>query len=283
MRFRRPKQFECAAALALCCCTGCGGFVVDEGVFPLPAIHIVFPTPDQYGLAYEQLELETPGGSTIFAWFVPAEDARATVLINHGALFNRSSYGGQLVLFHDLRCHVMIADYRGFGESFELARLDTILDDANVALEHVRRRSEPGTDRIIIYGVSMGTMPTLAQAATQSPDVAGVILEGVVQQQLLPAFAFQILGIAPSPEAFTRIPASLDPMVNAPLVTVPKLFIHSIADEVTPLTGAQQLFEASPEPKRFAQVTGIHGLSIYADPSYVKYMSDFLDEVAGAE
>lgn len=263
--------------------SGCGGFVVDDGILPLPTIHLIFPTPDQYGIDYEQVELKTPSGASMFAWYVSADDARATVVINHGALFNRSSYAGHIAMFHDLGFNVMIADYRGFGESYEFASLYTVLDDANTALEYVRQRNEAGTDRIILYGISMGTMPSLAQAAAQPADVVGVIVEGVVQQELLGDFAFQILGIPPSPEAHTQIPASLDPLANAPKILMPKLFIQSIADEITPFIGAQQLFELSPEPRQLAPVTGIHGLSVYADPNYMQIVADFLDGVTGGE
>ena len=259
---------------------GCGGFVVDEGIFPLPTVHILFSTPTDYGMAFDQFEISMPGDAQIYAWFVPAENARATVLFNHGALFNRSSYVGHIALLHDLGCNVMIYDYRGFGESYDAATLDSVVEDAQAALAVTLDRPETTADRIIIYGVSMGTMVSLAQAAENPTGVIGVILEGVVHQEYLTAEGFHVLGIVPSSNAHTRIPPSLDPFVNAPNVSMPKLFIHSTTDHVTPFVGAQKLFELCPEPKQLMSTTGIHGLSMYADPAFAENLAHFMDDLA---
>jgi hypothetical protein len=264
---------------SLLACAGCGGFLVENGIFPLPTIHIISPTPAARGLAYETVTTESANGETIYGWFIPAEGATATILFNHGALFNRSTYVDHIELFHDLGCHVLIMDYQGFGESLALARLGTVLDDANAALDYLRSRPEPGTDQIVIYGVSMGTMPTLAQAAAGHADVVGIILEGVVQQTRLSSVGYFLLGIEPSPEAFDRIPSELDPFAHIGTITIPKLLIQSREDDVTPFTGAQDLFDMAIEPKTLAESTGFHGLSIGADPAYAGHVQAFLEAV----
>lgn len=279
-QWKLPRTRCALALLALAALHGCGGFAVDDGILPLPTIHFVFPTPDMYGLAYEQVELVASNGKPIYGWFVPADNPRATVVIDHGALFNRAIEAPHIALFHELRCHVMIVDYQGFGESAALARLDTILDDANVGLEYARARSAGSTDRIVIFGISMGTLPALAQAADNAPDVVGVILEGVVQQDVLAGFGYQLLGVPPSPEAFTRIPDELIPQKNVPRINMPKLFVQSREDELTPFVGAERLNELASEPKQLVAVTGGHGLSVYTDPTYADKIRAFLDDVA---
>ena len=259
--------------------TGCGGFVTDTGIFPLPAIHFIFETPENAGMAYEQLQLKSANGQAIYGWFVPAEGAKATILIHHGALFNRSTYIPFFRIFHDHGYHVLIYDYQGFGESFVLASLETTLDDANAALAHLRGRTEPGTDKIVIFGNSMGTLPALAQAAETPAGVVGVIVEGAVQQQWLSDVGFFLLGILPSPGAIARIPPELDPVINVRRVKLPKLFMHSVEDDVTFFPGAKILFDEAIEPKTLASLTGVHGLGFEQDPAYLEHLLSFLEGV----
>ena len=46
---------------------------------------------------------------------------------------------------------------------------------------------------------------------------------------------------------------------------------------MTPFVGAVQLFELATEPKQFAPVVGVHGLSILSDPTYVLHINSFID------
>lgn len=275
----KESLLRLAVVTSLLVFPGCGGFLVEDGIFPLPTIHIISPTPAVKGLSYETVTTESANGETIYGWFIPAEGAAATILFDHGALFNRSTYVDHIELFHDLGCHILIMDYQGFGESLALARLDTVLADANAALDYLRSRPEPGTDQIVIYGISMGTLPALAQAAAGSADVVGVMVEGIVQQKRLSNVGYILLGIAPSPEAFSRLPPSLDPFSHVTKITIPKLFIQSLDDTITPFTGAKDLFEMAAKPKTLAKSTGFHGLSISSDPAYAGHVRAFLDEV----
>lgn len=270
-------------ALLLCIpltTTGCETGVVDSDVPLMPVARYVFPTPDLVGLTYENIELEASNGETIYAWFIPKENARATVLINHGAVFSRSWPLPQIVMFHDLGCHVMIADYQGFGESTGVATIGTVLGDANTSLTYVRSCGREGTDRIVLYGVSMGTMPAMAQAADALPDIVGLMIEGTVELESLTDLGYEFMGIRPSAGASSFIPAELDPLLTAPRIVTPTLFLQSAEDAITPFAGAERLFNHCPGPKRLITLVGIHGLGVFMDPGYADFVSDFLDEVA---
>ncbi len=270
-----------ACCLVLPCCCGCGAFQVEGGLYPLPAIHIVYPRPSDVGLAFEDVQLTAANGQTLYAWFIPAQNARAMMLLHHGAVANRSSGLAHCRLLHDLGCHVFIHDYQGFGESWALATLETILPDADVALSYVQQRNQASGLPIIVFGASMGTLPTFAQAARGPAGVAGVIVEGSCVPRVLPSFLFPVIGIVPSPEAFLNVPAELDPLANVPLITLPKLFIHPPNDTQTPIAGARELYAAAVEPKQFQEVAGDHLLAISADANYQAIIAAFLDEVVG--
>jgi len=260
---------------------GCGAFQVDGGLYPLPAIHVVYPRPSDVGLASEDVQMTAGNGQTLYAWFIPAHEPRATVLFHHGAIANRSSCLKHARLLHELGCNVLLYDYQGFGESWSLATLDTILSDADRALAHLQERGQTGALPIVMFGASLGTLPTYAQSARGPAGVVGVIGEGSCVPQALPRWLFPVLGIAPSPEAFLNVPAALDPLTNVPLITLPKLFLHSPTDPQTPIAGAQELFAVAVEPKEFREVAGGHLDAVAVDPNYATLISGFLDEVVG--
>lgn len=284
---RPPSSWASAALLLMLSLLGAGGcfagggFSVDGGVFPLPVIHVVSPWPSAFGLAYEDVQLTSPNGELLYGWYIPVDNARATVLIHHGAVANRSSTAAHYRLYHELGCNVFTYDYQGFGESPQIATLDTILPDADTALAYVQGRRQAGSGPIILFGASMGTLPTFAQAARNPDGVAAIVVEGCFQPPDLPSFSFYFLGITPSPEAFLHIPQALNPDANAPLVTLPKLFMQSRADTTTLFADAQALFNASVEPKTFHEVIGGHLEAVLLDPHYEDYVGDFLDQVVG--
>jgi len=263
--------------------TGCGAFATDSGIYPLPTVRIVFPSPDFFGLEYDILELETPRGTVNFAWFIPAENARATVVFHHGAVINRSAMHDTYRLLNANGLNVLIHDYEGFGESFSLvARLETILEDANTALATAQARTGEGTDKIIVFGSSMGTMPAFAQAADMPDNVVAVIVEGSFNQSL-PAIAYILLGLQPDPVSFSLIPDELDPLRNAPQVQLPTLFLHSRDDRTTPISGARALFDLVPAQKQFEELVGGHIASVTADPTYEDKLMSFIDDVLDGE
>lgn len=276
--FRRRLVLAALSFLGLLGGTGCGAFVVEGGVFPLPTIHVVYPVPLQIGIPFETVLIDSPTGP-MFAWFIPADGARGTVFINHGAVTNRAAYLLHYQLLHELGYNVFIYDYQGFGENFNVALIDNILGDADRALQALQSRTDPGTDKIVIFGLSMGTLPSMAQAAKNPDRVVGVMLEGSFIQEALPPTSFLALGIVPSPLAYSHIPQSMNPATNVPLITVPKLFLQSRDDTVTPYDSATELYNLANEPKEFVPLSGLHTYSVLFDLNYGPKLKEFLDIV----
>jgi len=286
---QKGRQPVCAsiplACMLLLLCSGCGSFAVDEGLYPLPAIHVVYPNPSDVGLAYEDVQLTAANGQTLYGWYIPASQPRGTILIHHGAVANRSSGTAHYLLLHDLGCNIFTYDYEGFGENWSLATLAAILPDADLALDHVQGRRRLDDLPIVIMGASLGTMPAFAQAARNPPGVVALVVEGTSVPQNLPVFVYPMIGMTPSPEAYLHFPDELSPLnpeVNVPLITLPKLFIHSRDDTMTPIAGARTLYELAVEPKEFEEVTGEHLMAVSADAEhYRQIFSSFLDRVLG--
>lgn len=279
----RPSSlWYCGTALAACLLNGCAVEPIEEGWFTPPAQKPILFPPSAAGLAYEPIEIDAPAGHTIYGWFIPADDAPATVLINHGAVFNRSALFSYYLALHDLGYNVMVYDYQGFGEGSGFANLGTLIPDADAALEYVLSRSDPGTDRVILFGISLGTLPTLAQAAQPPPGVVGVTVDGSFDGYSLPLTSYLAVGVIPFPEVLQKVYAAypeLEPTQYVGLIMLPKLFLQSPQDIVTPLAGARQLFELATEPKHFCEVFGGHVLSSVLDRGYTDCVAAFLDGV----
>lgn len=272
-------------ALVFSALPGCATEPVGDGLFAAPAQNSILFTPDVLGLTFEHVELQvdSPAPHNVYAWFIPAEGAPGTVLIHHGSLFNRSAMFDYYSLMHDLGWNVFVYDYQGYGESLLQPSLESLLPDADAALRYVQRLGAAGSERTVLFGVSLGTLPTLAQAARNPEGVVGVILQGSFVPDLLPPKSFLLAGVVPLPEVIARLPSELDPYGNIGQSTLPKLFLQSPQDLTTPIEGARRLFDLAIEPKQFNEVFGGHALAPVFDLGFRKYVAAFLDEMVDLE
>lgn len=270
-----------ALLLTLAMLAGCATEPFGDGLFSPPAQNVVLFAPDAFALAYQTIELpvDRPAPHVVTGWFIPASAARGTVLLNHGSLFNRSLYFDYYTLLHDLGWNVFVYDYQGFGESRDLPSLESLVPDADAALFYVQNRVADAGRPIVLFGISLGTLPTLTHAARNPDGVAGVVLQGSFVPDLLPPKSYLLAGILPLPEVIARRPQELDPYQNIEQITLPKLFLQSPQDLTTPIEGARRLFELAIEPKKFLEITGGHALAPVLDPDYPGYLLSFLDEV----
>jgi uncharacterized protein len=233
-------------------------------------------SPGLLGVDYEELVLTNRQGQSVHAWFMPVENPAGTVLIHHGAVTNRSAAFGNYLFIRRFGYNVMVYDYQGFGENPNPAALKTVMADADAALAWLQGSKRPGTDRIVLYGVSLGTLPTIAQAARQPEKVVGIILEGSFTADSLPSWAYLLMGILPWAVDVEAAYPELDSKTNITHVTVPILFIQSRDDTITPFAGAEQLYGLAHEPKQFVEVYGEHTTSWISDLRYAKILRDYL-------
>ena len=90
-------------------------------------------TPGDVGLRWEDVTLTTADGVRLHAWYVPAENARGTLLFCHGNGGNLSWRVDSLRIFHDLGLSSFIFDYRGYGQSEGVPSPEGLARDARAA------------------------------------------------------------------------------------------------------------------------------------------------------
>ena len=105
--------------------------------------HTLDRTPDDYSMDYQSIYLQTPDGEFIHAyWIYQAEDVHSstTLLYLHGAGGNISHRLEVVRLFYDnLRCNILIIDYRGECASLKATNPDEA--DREMRVNCVRSRS----------------------------------------------------------------------------------------------------------------------------------------------
>ncbi len=132
--------------------------------------------PDALDLTYETLEVPTPDGLRLPAWFIPAGPARAPgVVLVHGWESARDRTLPHAQVLHAAGFHVLTFDVRGHGangpETLPMS-VGEFAADARAAVAAMLAR--PEVSRVAILGHSMGAAGSLVAAAAD-PDIAAVI------------------------------------------------------------------------------------------------------------
>lgn len=231
-------------------------------------------TPADAGLRYEDVALTADDGVRLHAWYVPAENARATLLFCHGNGGNLSWRVESLRIFHDLGLSSFVFDYRGYGRSEGSPSPEGIARDARAAWNWLQDRGVASGD-IVLFGRSLGGAVALELTRSVRPRV--LILEstfaspfGVLHLDFMaPLLRAAVGDIWNSREAAERL-------------TVPTLCIHSPDDGIVPFREGRRLYEAVAGEKAFVEIRGSHnGGFLRSREIYVPALDRFLTEHFG--
>jgi fermentation-respiration switch protein FrsA (DUF1100 family) len=112
-------------------------------------------------------------------WYLTKENSDAIILLLHGNTRNLYSYPWTNIInsLSKLNADVFAIDYRGYGRSTGEPSFKGIYQDAEGALDYLEKHN-PENKPIIIYGLSMGSIPAVKVATRKG--VSGLILEGLI-------------------------------------------------------------------------------------------------------
>lgn len=229
-------------------------------------------TPADVGLAYEDIRLTTTDGETLHAWWIPHENAFATLLFFHGNAGNISGRIGTIQSLRRLGVNIFILDYRGYGSSTGAPSEEGIYLDAETAWQHlVRDRSIPSSG-IIIHGRSLGGGP--AAWLAERVRCAALILESTFTS--IPDAATHHYPYLPV-RLLARI--DFDTLTRVSRCRCPVLVMHSPDDDVVPFKQGERLFDVAAEPKKFVELSGRHNeRHPEGEPRYLAGLSAFLSD-----
>ncbi|MBM3573260.1 MAG: alpha/beta hydrolase, partial [Alphaproteobacteria bacterium] len=132
-------------------------------------------TPEAAGLSdMRRLDLVAEDGVQLVAWYKPAATGRhPTVLYLHGNAGSIAHRGPKVRPLLGAGLGALLLSWRGYGGGAGSPSEVGLGADARAGLAALRRMGVP-SDRIVIYGESLGTALAVKLGATQ--PVAGLIL-----------------------------------------------------------------------------------------------------------
>jgi fermentation-respiration switch protein FrsA (DUF1100 family) len=228
-------------------------------------------TPQQIGLAFEDVELITEDKVRLHGWFIPSDNARGTVLFFHGNAGNISHRLDSIATFNRMRLNVFIFDYRGYGQSQGRVTETGTYRDAEAAWSYLVETRGIGASNIIVFGRSLGASIAAWLASQYTP--AALILESGFSS--VPSMAQRMYPFLPV-KWLARF--SYDTRQYVSTIACPLLVVHSKNDEIIPYTEGRLVFDAAPANKQFLEIRGGHNDGfIVTGQKYTDGLNTFVD------
>ncbi|KAI5107872.1 monoacylglycerol lipase ABHD12, partial [Silurus meridionalis] len=227
------------------------------------------------------------------AWYEQSLGNGSPVFIyNHGNAGNRASPPhrvGVSKILSALGYHVLVMDYRGFGDSSGEPTMPGLVTDALYLYHWVRARSKDS--QVFIWGHSIGTGVTTSavvklQEQGSPPDA--VILEGSFLDSKVPKgvphlflwyyWRFPYIQYYFSQDTIKANKVQVSNSENVKQMRTPLMILHSKDDHLTPIRMAEELYKTAksvlPEEKvRLVAFEASHGYrhnGLYRDPRLPK-------------
>jgi fermentation-respiration switch protein FrsA (DUF1100 family) len=266
----------CAGVLAsaLGCVSGPNGAITNVPLLSVEQSLIFWPSHYPAGdwsldPGVEDVWLTTEDGTRINGWYAECKDPRAVVLYAHGNGGSIADLRPILRVFHDqLRCSLLLFDYRGYGRSSGSPSEQGLYEDARTARAWLANRAGIALNDVVLAGHSLGGAVMVDLAANAKVIPRGLILESVFTS--LPETAANHL---PTSELLMQM--QFDSLSKIPNYRGPLLQTHGDSDDVIPFFLGRKLFKAANEPKQFVPIHG-GGHNDPPAPDYVEALDHFL-------
>jgi fermentation-respiration switch protein FrsA (DUF1100 family) len=206
----------------------------DTSNMPLPIQDVWFTAKD---------------GVKLHGWYIPSDEAVATLLFFHGNAGNITDRLGNIFFLHHLQLNVFIFDYRGFGRSEGDPDEDGIQLDSQAAYDTVLTQPGVSDQSLFIFGRSLGG-PFASYTATKNPAVGLILESSFTNAEDMADKMFPVLPVS------WFIGSELDTQGYVSQLKIPKLFIHGTMDNIIPYTMGRELYKSAAEPKEFFQIVG---------------------------
>jgi len=228
-------------------------------------------SPQQIGLAFEDVELLTEDKVRLHGWFIPSDDARGTLLFFHGNAGNISHRLDSIAIFNRMNLDVFIFDYRGYGQSQgRVGETGTYLD-AEAAWFYLVETRAIDADEIIVFGRSLGASIAAWLASRHRPTA--LILESSFSS--VPSMAQRLYPFLPVKWLASF---SYDTRQYVSRIECPLLVAHSKDDEIIPYAEGRLVFDAAPADKQFLDMRGGHNDGFIATgQAYSDRLSRFIE------
>ncbi|MFH1868452.1 MAG: alpha/beta hydrolase [Candidatus Omnitrophota bacterium] len=228
-------------------------------------------TPKHIGLYFEDINFKAADGLKLNGWFVPAKNAKATILFCHGNGGNISHRLEKISMFYKMGLNTFIFDYRGYGKSEGSSSEKGLYRDTEDAYNYLKECGKVDTENIILYGESLGGAVTIDLAAKQR-------VKAIITEDTFTSVKDMVKVIYPLFPAFI-LQTKFDSVSKIRDIKCPKLIMHSVDDEIVPFALGEKLFKAAAEPKKFIKLRGGHNTAFFdSEELYTYSIRSFIKE-----
>ncbi len=225
----------------------------------------LYAWPCDFRLAYKDVTFATADHILLKAWWVPTgEFSEKTIILMHGWGMNRSDILKHTYFLRDLGYNLFYFDFRALGESGgEMSSVGYLeRKDVRGAIAYLKQHYGAHCKKIGLYGISMGGMVALAEAAS-NPEIACVAAEApyfsyrrVVARWAWVHYRIPYFPLIPIMLHYVRRTLQANPERYSPQYTIskiaprPVLIIHGRQDNLVPVAHARRLYRQAGQPKQ---------------------------------
>lgn len=227
--------------------------------------------PSDFGLKYEEVEIDLPGKNKLHGWYVFAnKETNKNIIYLHGTKGNVSLYLGGIEQLHKVGANIFIFDYAGFGKSTGKSLIQNTIDNALSAYDYLVYKRQIKSDDISLFGYSYGGAVALELA-----------LKRKVRALLLECTFSSLKKIAASKYSFASalIPGNvLNSLENIRKINVPLTVAYAENDQIIPATHSLELFDQANSPKSIFKIENAehHNIFKFVKPEYISVIKEVL-------
>ena len=222
----------------------------------------------------DEVEFTIADGTRLVAWHAKAKNPRCTFLYFHGNAGSVADRLDVLEALAEIGVSTFAVDYRGYGKSGGTPSGPGILADAEGAWAHLTLRLGEPPGRVVLFGKSLGGACAIDLAYR-------VPAKGLIVQSAFTSISDVAARVMPLFPAKWFLRENMNSVMKIGAAKCPTLVVHAKEDEIVPFSHGVKLFEAAPEPKWFAEYTGVghNNLIVARRSEWLKDLSEFLDRI----
>ncbi len=218
-------------------------------------------TPEEMGFRYQEFWIDSTDGVRLHAWYIPAANAKGTIVHFHGNAENISSHFLSLLWLVNQGFNLLTFDYRGYGQSTGTPSPRGTHDDALRILNFADSLAVQDRTKLIVYGQSLGGVIALRAVPEwkRLQHLSAVVIEGSflsyreIGHERLKNFCFW-----PVPVTAASL---LDDSYNArdavkQIAPVPLIVLHGTHDPVVPYGFGQEIYAQANRPRVLLTIQG---------------------------
>ncbi|HDT15369.1 MAG TPA: hypothetical protein ENN55_04080, partial [Firmicutes bacterium] len=264
------KYLTVFAAMCVFVFSSC--ITLGEQWFLYPEQYKELPLKSGKNTKAREVSLETEKGIVLKGIFIDHKDSRDTLVYFYGNQESIRKASKRLYFIaEEFAVNVLCFDYREYGLSSGKASFDALVYDAPYVFDFAKEISE----RIFLFGQSLGTVQTAVIGSERSPD--GIIMEApftsaeeavpAMTEGLWPPFN-AIIHLKPDEALINK---SDQPVERMAKITAPLLVLHGENDATFPVRLGRKMHDAAAsEEKSFCLLenTGHDNVNIFSGRAY---------------